>query len=68
MGHTSPAIHQSMNLVRRGTRKTILKIDQPDPSDGTTSTGSVARRTFSSESQFIECVSSLVEQQHKEAL
>ena len=48
--------------------RTGLKIDQPDPSGGTTSTGSVARRAFSTESQFIECVSSLVEPQHKEAL
>ena len=40
--------------------RTGLKIDQPDPSGRTTSTGSVARRAFSTESQFIECVSSLV--------
>ena len=48
--------------------RTGLRIDQPDPSGGTTSTGSVARRAFSAESQFIECVSSLVEPQYKEAL
>ena len=66
---TSPTIHQSMIFVRNVVQeRTGLKIDQPDPSGGTTSTGSVARRAFSTESQFIECVSSLVEPQHKEAL
>ena len=54
--------------AQRGTRMDRIKINQPDPSGGTTSTGSVARRAFSTESQFIECVSSLVEPQHKEAL
>ena len=39
--------------------KTGLKVDQPDPSGGTTSTGSIARREFSNESKFIECVSSV---------
>ena len=66
---TSPTIHQSMIFVRNVVQeRTGLKIDQPDPSGGTTSTGSVARRAFSTESQFIECVSPLVEPQHKEAL
>ena len=52
----SLAIHQSMNFVRNVVQeRTGLKIDHPDPSSGTTSTGSVARRAFSSESQFIEC-------------
>ena len=40
--------------------KTGLKIDQPDPKGGTTSTGGVASRAFSSESKFIDCVSSCV--------
>ena len=66
---TSPAIHQSMHFMRNLLLERIgFKIDLPDPSGGTTSTGSVARRAFSSESQLMECVSSLVEQQHKEAL
>ena len=39
--------------------KTGLKTDQPDPKGGTTSTGGVSRRAFSSESKFIDCVSSL---------
>ena len=66
---TSPTIHQSMIFVRNVVQeRTGLKIDQPDPSGGTTSTVSVARRALSTESQFIECVSSLVEPQHKEAL
>ena len=54
--------------AQRGTRKDRIKNRPTDPSGGTTSTGSVARRAFSTESQFIECVSSLVEPQHKEAL
>ena len=66
---TSPAIHQSMHFVRNVVLEMIgLRIDLPDPSGRRTSTGSIARRALSSESQFIECVSSLVEQQHKEAL
>ena len=47
---------------------TGLKVDQPDPSGGTTSAGSITRRTVSNESKYIECVSSVVEKQHKEAL
>ena len=66
---TSPTIHQSMIFVRNVVQeRTGLKIDQPNLSGGTTSTCSVARRAFSTESQFIECVSSLVEPQPKEAL
>ena len=48
--------------------KTGLKIDQPDPKGGTTSTGGVARRAFSSESKFIDCVSSSVAIEYKETL
>ena len=47
---------------------TGLKIDQPDSSGGTTSTGNVARRAFSNESHFIECVFSTVPVQHRSAL
>ena len=54
--------------AQRGTRKDRIKNRPTGSSGGTTSTGSVARRAFSTESQFIECVSSLVEPQHKEAL
>ena len=49
------------------TRKTRLKVDQLDPSGGTNSTSSIARSAFSNKSKFIECVSSIVEEQHKEA-
>ena len=66
---TSADIRQSMIYVRNLVQeKTGLKVDQPDPSGGTTSTGNIARRAFSNESKFIECVSSVVEEQHKEAL
>ena len=40
---------------------TGLRIDQPDPKGGTTSTGGVARKGFSNDSNFIQCVISLVE-------
>ena len=59
---TSTDIRQFMIFVRNLVQeKTRLKVDQPDPSGGTTSTRSIARRAFSNESKFIECVSSLVE-------
>ena len=45
--------------------KTGLKIYQPDPRGGTTSTGSVARRAFSNDSNFIECMMSVVGIEHK---
>ena len=48
--------------------KTGLKVDQPEPSGGTISTGNIARRAFSNESKFIKCVLSVVEEQHEEAL
>ena len=46
-------IKSSMNFVRTLVQdKTGLKIDQPDPRGGTTSTGSVARRAFSNDKNF----------------
>ena len=48
--------------------KTGLKIDQPDPRGGTTSTGSVARRAFSNESKFLDCVLSVVETNSRDSL
>ena len=66
---TSPTIKQSMIFVRTLVQeKTGLKVDQPDASGGTTSTGSVARRAFSNESQYIECCLSVVEESYKEPL
>ena len=54
---TTPVIKSSMKIVQKIVQeKTGLKIDQPDSSGGTTSTGNVARRAFSDESNFIECV------------
>ena len=55
---TSPTIKQFMTFVRTLVEeKNGLKVDRPntDTSGGTTSTGSVARRAFSNECQFIEC-------------
>ena len=66
---TSPTIKQSMIFVRTLVQeKTGLKVDQPDASGGTTSTGSVARRAFSNESQYIECCLSVVEESCKAPL
>ena len=58
-----------MNFVRTLVQeKTGLKIDQPDPRGGTTSTGSVARRAFSNDPNFIECMMSVVGIEHKDPL
>ena len=66
---TSPTIKQSKIFVRTIVQeKTSLKVDQPDASGGTTSTGSVARRALSNESQYIECCLSVVEKPCKEPL
>ena len=66
---TTPVIKSSMKIVQKIVQeKTGLKIDQPDSSDGTTSTGNVARRAFSDESNFIECVLSIIPIQHQPAL
>ena len=48
--------------------KTGLRIDQPDSSGGTTSTGNVARKAFSDDSHFIECVLSTIAVEHGLAL
>ena len=48
--------------------KTGLKVDQPDAAGVTTSAGSVARKAFSNESQFIECFLSVAEESYKEPL
>ena len=66
---TTPVIKSSMKIVQKIVQeKTGLKIDQPDSSDGTTSNGNVARRAFSDESNFIECVLSIIPIQHQPAL
>ena len=50
-----------MNFVRTLVQEeTGLKIDQPEPRGGTTSTGSVARRAFSNDSIVFECMMSVV--------
>lgn len=49
-------------------KKIGLKIDQPDASRGTRSTENVARRAFSNELGFIECMLSLVAVDIKEPL
>ena len=56
------------NVQKVGQEKTGLKIDRPDTSGGTTSTGNVARRVFSEGSNFIECVLSMIAAQHRLAL
>ena len=45
--------------------KTGLRIDQPDSSGGTTSTGNVAKKAFSDDSHFIECVLSTIAVEHR---
>ena len=58
-----------MNFVRTLVQeKAGLKIDQLDPIGGTTSSGSVARRAFSNDSNFIECMMSVVGIEHKDPL
>ncbi|KAI6652952.1 hypothetical protein LOD99_4029 [Oopsacas minuta] len=54
---TSLAIKNSMIFVRNLIeKKTRMRIDQPNASGGTSSTGTVARRAFSCDSKYIECV------------
>ena len=58
---TSPVIKQSMKFLQTLIQeKTGLKVDQPDSSGGTTSTGNGARRAFSDETSFLECVLSTI--------
>ena len=66
---TSPVIKNSMKIVQKIIQeKTGLKIDQPDSSFGTNSTGNVARRAFSDYTNYIECVLSTIALQHDSAL
>ncbi|KAI6652409.1 hypothetical protein LOD99_7438 [Oopsacas minuta] len=48
--------------------KTGLKVDQPNSSGGTTSTGNVARRAFSDETEYLECILSTVAIQYRPIL
>ena len=67
-GPTSLQIKTSMQSVRTLVEeKTGLIIDQPDSRGGTSSTGNVARQAFS-ESDYINCVLSLVDAQHRDSL
>ena len=45
--------------------KTGLKINQPDSRGGTTSTDSIARRAFTEDSSFIDCILTVVASQHR---
>ena len=66
---TSPVIKDSMKIIQKIVQdKTGLRIDQPDSSGGTTSTGNVARSAFSDDSHFIECVLSTIAVEHRIAL
>ena len=66
---TSPAIKQSMKFLQTLIQEnTGLKVDQPDSSGGTTSTGNVARKAFSDETSFLECVLSTIAVSHRPAL
>ena len=66
---TSVHIKESMVFVRALIQdQTGLKVDQPDPKGGTSSTGNVARKAFSDECKYIDCVLSVVENQHRPAL
>ena len=66
---TSPVIKNSMNIVQKIIQeKTGLKIEQPDSSGGTTSSGNVARRAFSDDTNYIECFLSTIAVQHLSAL
>ena len=58
---TTQVIKNSMKIAQKIVQEnTGVKIDPPDSSGGTTSTGNVARRAFSNESNFIQCVLSTV--------
>ena len=66
---TSPVVKNSMKIVQKIIQeKTGLKINQPDSSGGTTSTGNVARRAFSEDTNYIECVLSTIAVEHHSAL
>ena len=58
---TSLAIKDSMKFIQSLIQeKTGLKVDLPDSSGGTTSTGNVARRAFSDETDYLNCVLSTI--------
>ncbi|KAI6659736.1 hypothetical protein LOD99_10705 [Oopsacas minuta] len=63
---TSPVIKESMKFLQTFIQeKTGLKVDQPNSSGGTTSTGNVARRAFSDETEYLECILSTVAIQYR---
>ena len=58
-----------MKFVRNFLQKeTDLKITQADPRGGTTSTGEVARRAFSNDTKFIECILPLFDTEYRDPL
>ena len=66
---TTTDIKDSMKIDQRIVQeKTELKVDIPDTSGGTTSTGNVPRRAFSEDTNFIECVLSLIAFEKSSAL
>ena len=48
--------------------KNGLRIDQPYSRGGTTSTGNLARRAFSEDASFIDCILTVVESHHRNVL
>ena len=48
--------------------KTGLRIDQPDSRGGTSSTGNVARHAFSDQSNYMDCILSIIEVQYRDSL
>ena len=66
---TALAIKDSMKFIQSLIQeKTGLKVDPPDSSGGTTSTGNVARRAFSDETDYLNCVLSTIAIHHRPAL
>ena len=66
---TSPQIKESMHFFRTLVKvKTGLRIDQPDSRNGTSSTGHVAKQAFSDESNYMDCILSIIEVQHRDSL
>ena len=66
---TSAAIKNSLISVPIDIQEQIgMKVDQPDPRGGTTSTGSVARKALSDESNYRNCVSSVIEADYRELI
>ena len=66
---TSLAIKDSMKFIQSLIQEnTGLKVDLPDSRGGTTSTGNVARRAFSDETDYLNCVLSTIAIHHQSAL